>query len=68
MVEVADLNSKKLVDAEKATWVIGGSRKGVMTRTPKWAFAQKDDAVAFVNKNGGKLATYKEALTMAEKE
>lgn len=68
MVEVADLNSKKLVDAEKATWVIGGSRKGVMTRTPKWAFAKKDDAVAFVNKNGGKLATYKEALTLAEKE
>jgi nitrous oxide reductase accessory protein NosL len=67
-VEVADLNSKILVDAEKATWVIGGSKKGVMTRTPKWAFAQKDDAAAFISKNGGKLATYKEALTLAEKE
>jgi nitrous oxide reductase accessory protein NosL len=68
VVEVADLNSKKLVDAEKAIWVIGGSRKGVMTRTPKWAFAKKDDAAAFVSKNGGKMATYKEALTLAEKE
>jgi nitrous oxide reductase accessory protein NosL len=68
MIEVADLNSKKLVDAEKATWVIGGSRKGVMTRTPKWAFASKDDAAAFVSKNGGKLATYKEALALAEKD
>jgi len=67
-VEVADLNSKKLVDAEKATWVIGGSRKGVMTRTPKWAFASKDDAAAFISQNGGKLATYKEALALAEKE
>lgn len=67
-VEVADLNTKKLVDAEKATWVIGGSRKGVMTRTPKWAFAGKDDAAAFISKNGGKLATYKEALALAEKE
>lgn len=67
-VEVADLNSKKLVNAEKATWVIGGSRKGVMTRTPKWAFAKKDDATAFVGKNGGRLSSYKEALALAEKE
>lgn len=67
-VEVADLNSKKLVDAGKATWVIGGTRKGVMTRTPKWAFAKKDDATAFIGKNGGKVATYKEAFDLAEKE
>lgn len=67
-VEVADLNSKKLVAAENATWVIGGNKKGVMTRTPKWAFAAKDDAAAFVGKNGGKLATYREALALAEKE
>lgn len=67
-VEVADLNTKKLVNAEKATWVVGGSKKGVMTRNPKWAFAQKDDAAAFIMKNGGKLAPYKEALTLAEKE
>jgi copper chaperone NosL len=68
MVEVADLNTKKLTDAEKATWVIGGSKKGVMTRNPKWAFAQKTDAVAFVSKNGGQLATYKDALALAGKE
>ncbi|MDD2308955.1 MAG: nitrous oxide reductase accessory protein NosL [Desulfuromonadaceae bacterium] len=68
MVEVADLDTKKLVDAEKAIWVIGGSKKGVMTRTPKWAFAHKADAVAFVGKNGGQLATYKDALALAGKE
>ncbi|NTV49711.1 MAG: NosL family protein [Geobacteraceae bacterium] len=68
IVEVADVHTKKLVDAEKATWVIGGSKKGVMTRIPKWAFAQKDDAAAFISKNGGKLATYKEALALAEKD
>lgn len=64
-VEVGDLNSKKLVDAEKAAWVIGGSRRGVMSRTAKWAFAKKDDADAFIRKNGGKPATYKEALALA---
>lgn len=67
-IEVADLNSKNLVDAENAAWVIGGSRKGVMTRTPKWAFVNKDAAAAFIGKNGGKLATYKESLTMAGQE
>jgi nitrous oxide reductase accessory protein NosL len=67
-VEIADLNSKKLVDAEKAVWVIGGSRKGVMTRTPKWAFAKQEDAASFIKKNGGRLATYKETLALAEKD
>jgi nitrous oxide reductase accessory protein NosL len=67
-VEVGDYTTKKLIDAEKATWVIGGSKKGVMTRTAKWAFAGKDDAEAFIKKNGGKLGTYKEALALAEKE
>ncbi len=67
-LQVADLDTKKLVDAEKAVWVIGGDKKGGMTKTPKWAFARKSDAEAFIKKSGGKLATYKEALAMAEKE
>lgn len=67
-IEVADLNSRKLADAEKATWVIGGSKKGVMTKTAKWAFAKKEDAEAFVKQNGGKVAAYKEALSLAEKD
>jgi nitrous oxide reductase accessory protein NosL len=67
-VAAADLSSKKLVDAEKATWVIGGSKKGVMTGTPKWAFTTAEDAAAFIQKNGGRLATYGEALSLAEKD
>ncbi len=67
-VEVADLDTKMLTNAEKAYWVIGGDKRGVMTKTPKWAFAKKSSAEAFVKKNGGKLATYKEALALAEKE
>lgn len=67
-VEVADMNSKKLVSAEKAVWVIGGSKKGVMTRVAKWAFAQKSDAEMFIKKHGGMLAGYKEAFAAAEKD
>ena len=30
--QVADYNTKKLIDAKTAAWVIGGTKKGVMTR------------------------------------
>jgi nitrous oxide reductase accessory protein NosL len=66
--QVADLTSKKLIDAKTATWVIGGSRKGVMTPVPKWAFADKGDAAAFAKVNGGKLATFDDAMKAMQKE
>ena len=66
--QVADYNTKKLTDAKAAAWVIGGSKKGVMTPVAKWAFADKKDAGAFIKLNGGKPATFDEALKAAEKE
>lgn len=64
-VQVGDYNTKRLVDAEKAFWVIGGSKTGVMTKRAKWAFEKKEDAEAFVKANGGKLAVFDEALKAA---
>jgi len=66
-VEVADYNTKKLLNVEKAFWVIGGNKRGVMTIYAKWAFEKKEDATAFIKKNHGKLITYKEALEYTEK-
>lgn len=66
--QVADYNSSKLIDAKKAFWIIGGKKKGVMTSVPKWAFANKKDADAFIRENGGKPATFNEALKSAEEE
>jgi nitrous oxide reductase accessory protein NosL len=66
--QVADYNSRKLIDAKTATWVIGGSKKGVMTAVAKWAFVDKKRAEAFIKENGGKLATFDEALKESEKE
>lgn len=62
---VGDYNSKKLVDAEKASWVIGGDQMGVMTKRAKWAFENKSDAEAFVKAHGGQMATFEEALEAA---
>jgi copper chaperone NosL len=64
-VMVGDYSTKALIDAEKANWVLGGSKMGVMTRNAKWAFAQKGDAEKFIGQNGGKPATCDEAMKAA---
>jgi copper chaperone NosL len=61
-IMAADYHKKNLIDAEKASWVIGGSKPGVMTKTAKWAFADKKDAEAFIKENGGKLANFEDAM------
>jgi copper chaperone NosL len=62
VIWVGDFNTKNLIDAEKASWVIGGSRMGVMTKNAKWAFSNKQDAEAFIKVNGGKEATFDQAM------
>ncbi|AAR34123.1 nitrous oxide reductase accessory protein NosL [Geobacter sulfurreducens] len=64
-IMVADYSTKQLIDAEKAYWVIGGSKQGVMTRNAKWAFAAKDAAEAFIKENGGRPASFDEAIKSA---
>ncbi len=61
-IRVGDYGTKELIDAEKASWVIGGAKQGVMTRQAKWAFAQKGDAERFIKENGGRLAGFDEVI------
>ncbi|MDH4266666.1 MAG: nitrous oxide reductase accessory protein NosL [Deltaproteobacteria bacterium] len=61
-LHVGDYGSKALIDAEKASWVIGGSKMGVMTKRAKWAFAKKEDAEKFVKENGGEIGTFDVAM------
>ncbi|KAF0220381.1 MAG: hypothetical protein FD174_1282 [Geobacteraceae bacterium] len=64
-IKVGDFGSKDLIEAEKASWVIGGTKQGVMTRQAKWAFAQKADAERFMKENGGRLASFDEVMKAA---
>ena len=64
-LSVADYDTKKLIDAEIAVWVMGGSRKGVMTGHAKWAFASREAAGRFIQANGGRLATFDDAIKAA---
>ncbi|MCU0595146.1 MAG: nitrous oxide reductase accessory protein NosL [Desulfobacterota bacterium] len=64
-VTVGDYNTKEQIDAERAYWVIGGNKMGVMTARAKWAFKTKDAADKFTAENGGRPATYEEAVKAA---
>ena len=61
-IQVADYNTKNLIDAEKAVWVIGGEKPGVMSKRAKWAFEKKADAEAFIKQYKGTLADFETAI------
>jgi nitrous oxide reductase accessory protein NosL len=61
-IQVADYNTKNLIDAEKAVWVIGGEKPGVMSKRAKWAFEKKADAEAYIKSNKGTLADFETAI------
>ena len=65
---VADRDSRTLLEAEKAVWVMGGKKRGVMTERPKWAFQSMEDAEVFIRANGGKIVTWAEALAAARED
>jgi copper chaperone NosL len=67
-IKVADRNTRELIDAEKAVWVIGGSKRGIMTMRAKWAFATKEAAKIFVDEYGGTITTWSEALAAAKED
>jgi nitrous oxide reductase accessory protein NosL len=64
-IMVADFGTKGLIDAEKAFWILGGSKPGVMSKRGKWAFEKKENAEAFIKSNGGTLASFDDVIKAA---
>lgn len=64
----ADFNSKELIAAKKATWVMGGNKPGVMTARAKWAFADRTAAETFIGTNGGEIVSFDRALEAAAED
>lgn len=62
---VADYNTGKLINAEKAVWVIGGRKEGAMTRQAKWAFSDRVAAGNFMAENGGESADFDRVMKAA---
>ena len=58
-------DQKPLVEVGKATFLVGSSLKGVMTKRSKVAFGTADAAKAAQAANGGELAGFDQALAAA---
>jgi len=65
VIEVGDYFNKRLIDAEKAYWVIGGNKPGVMTKQAAWAFGNRVYAEKYIREYKGILATFDEAMKAA---
>ncbi|MBI5639521.1 MAG: nitrous oxide reductase accessory protein NosL [Nitrospirae bacterium] len=65
---VADYTTQLQIDAKTATWVVGGTKQGIMTSVAKWAFAGEKDALKFIQENGGKIISFDQAMKAAEEE
>lgn len=59
---VGDYTSQELIDVEKATWVLGGDRQGVMTSRAKWAFSDQAAAETFIKNHGGEIVNFDQAM------
>ena len=59
---VGDYNTRELLDAETAVWVVGGDRMGVMSIRGKWAFKDRPSAERFIKEHGGALSAYDETM------
>ncbi|WP_294966576.1 nitrous oxide reductase accessory protein NosL [Sulfurimonas sp.] len=66
-IKVVDVTTLKFIDANKATYVVGSSKKGTMSMKSKYAFAKKKDANAFAKKFGGKVLNYEKTSKIASK-
>ncbi len=64
-IMVGDYDTKKLIDAEIAFWVLGGKKSGIMSIRGKWAFEKEKGANMFIEENGGQIATFDEVMKAA---
>ena len=64
-IQVVDTNSLKLIDAKKASYIVGSSKEGTMSPVSIYAFSSKDEASKFKSEFTGELKTFDEALKIA---
>ncbi len=65
---VVAVDTLKFIDAKKAFYVIASKKKGTMSKVSKYAFSTKEKAQEFVKNNGGKMASYEQAVVEAKKD
>ncbi len=66
-VKVIDFKTFKLVDARKASFVVGSVISPVRAMLPEFSFLKKKDAEDFVKIYGGRILKYEEMSELARK-
>jgi len=61
-IYVVDASTNKLINAKKATYVIGSKVPSTMGGSSRVAFTSKNSATAFQKKYGGKIVNFSTAL------
>jgi len=64
-IKVVDGTSLKFIDATKAFYVVGSSKKGTMSMLSKYAFGTKEAADTFAKEFGGEVKNFQETLKIA---
>lgn len=64
-IQAVDAKSLKFINAKEAYYVLGSKQRGIMTKSSKFAFEDKNDAMDFVKANGGEIVTFEEAYKNA---
>ena len=65
---VVDVSSLKLISVAQVHYVVGSSKRGTMTRTSKYAFANMQDAEKFQKQYGGKIMDFAAARKIAQED
>ena len=66
--KVVDVDSLKLISVADATYVVGSSKRGTMTRVSKYAFKEKEMAKKFQASYGGDIMDFGGALKKAKED
>ena len=64
-IQVVDVDSGKLIDANKAFYVVDSNIKGTMAKISKLAFATENEAKIFAKEHGGEVTDFKTAFAKA---
>jgi copper chaperone NosL len=64
-IMVGTYDHRNLIDVEKAVWVLGGEKYGIMSIRGKWAFEKKEDAEVFMRDFGGSISDFRHVMTAA---
>lgn len=67
-IKVVDTNSLKFIDAKKAYYVVGSSKKGTMSMISKYAFSTLGAASKFAAKYGGEVMDFNAAIQIAQND